>query len=94
MNYYKPNRYVRVYPEIRAAWRPEHHAITVSWTGYSAELTHALQHQIPRSLRWWSADHQCWFVRDLWAAPLHQILRTHGEIRTWDVPERLERTAS
>lgn len=80
MNYYKPHRFVRLYPEVRAC--------------YSVELTRALQRQIPRSLRWWNPTAQCWFVRDLWAGPLHQILRTHGEVRVWDVPERFERTAS
>ncbi|SLH96841.1 Uncharacterised protein [Mycobacteroides abscessus subsp. abscessus] len=94
MNYYKPHRYVRIYPEIRAVWCSREHAVAVSWEGYNSELTRALQHDIPRPLRWWSPVSRCWFVRDLWAAPLHQILRTHGEIRTWDVPERLERKAS
>ncbi|MBN7524316.1 hypothetical protein I3U46_08355 [Mycobacteroides abscessus subsp. massiliense] len=94
MNYYKANRYVRIYPEIRAVWCPREHAVAVSWEGYSADLTRALQHDIPRPLRWWNPTLRCWLVRDLWAGPLHQILRTHGEIRTWDVPEKLERTAS
>lgn len=94
MNYYKPHRFVRLYPEIRAIWSHGHHVIEVSWTGYSAELTCALQHQVPRPLRWWNPTTRCWFVRDLWAAPLHQILRTHGEIRLWDVPAELERKAS
>ncbi|SIC22289.1 hypothetical protein [Mycobacteroides abscessus] len=94
MNYYKPHRFVRLYPEVRACWDPQRHVIAVSWEGYSVELTRALQHDIPRSLRWWNPTAQCWFVRDLWAAPLHQILRTHGEIRAWDVPETLERKAS
>lgn len=94
MNYYKPHRFVRLYPEVRACWDPQRHVIAVSWTGYSADLTRALQRQIPRPLRWWNPTARCWFVRDLWAGPLHQILRTHGEIRTWDVPARLERTTS
>lgn len=94
MNYYKPHRYVRVYPEVRACWDAQAHVIAVSWAGYSADLTRALQHDIPRPLRWWSPSSRCWFVRDVWARPLHQILRTHGEVRVWDVPERFERTAS
>lgn len=94
MNYYKPHRFVRLYPEVRACWDPQRHIIAVSWEGYSVELTRALQRQIPRPLRWWNPTFKCWFVRDLWAGPLHQILRTHGEVRTWDVPARFERTAS
>lgn len=94
MTYYRKHRYYPVYPQIRAIWSAEHHAISVSWAGYSAELTRALQHDLPRGARWWSPDHQCWFVRKAAAAQLHRILRTHGEIRIWHVLETLERTAA